>query len=128
MPGVQLLFGFLLIVPFNSRFDKVSEVQKGLYIVALIAAVISSACFITPAAYHRLLFQRGQRERVIAVAQRSLTVGLFFLAIALAASVGLATGEVLPGWAAAALTSIVSVVIGVLWFGVGLARRRELED
>lgn len=128
MPGVQLLFGFLLIVPFNSGFDEAGSTQIALYTAALISAALSSACFITPAAYHRLVFQQRQRARVIGVAQRAITVGLGFLAISLTASVALATGEVLPGWLAVALTLIVGATLGGLWFGVGLLRRREIHD
>lgn len=126
MPGVQLLFGFLLIVPFNPGFDGASELQVGLYVVALISAALSSACFIAPAAYHRLVFQQHQRPRVIGVAQRSLTFGLGFLAVALVASVGLATGEVLPAWAATVLSAVVAAALGILWLGLGLMRRRAV--
>ena len=126
MPGVQLLFGFLLIVPFNARFEQNTDLQTGLYVVALIAAVLSSACFITPAAYHRLVFQRQQRREVIRVAQRAITVGLGFLAVSLTASVGLASGALLPGWAAAALTLLVGSTLTSLWFGLGLLQRRAV--
>ena len=66
MPGVQVLFAFLLAVPFQQRFETVDSFQRGLYLVTLVAAATATAFFIAPSAYHRIAFQQHEKERSIA--------------------------------------------------------------
>lgn len=62
MPGVQVLFAFLLTVPFAAGYARMSDLDKQVYVVTLLASALASAFFIAPSAYHRLLFRRGRRR------------------------------------------------------------------
>src|SRR4051812_19684401 len=68
LPGVQVLFAFLLTVPFSQRFERLTSFDRGVYFVSLLSAAVSSAMFIAPSAYHRLRFRRGDKERLIQTA------------------------------------------------------------
>ena len=127
MPGVQVLFAFLLAVPFQSRFGQVTEAQKALYVVALLAAAGASACFIASTAAHRLLFHRHQREYVIRAGNRLLIAGLGSLVVAMSAAAGLVVGFVYSpaaGWVALAATA---GLLSAMWFVVPLSRRARLD-
>src|SRR5680860_1233111 len=76
MQGVQILFGFLLSVPFTSRFNDVTEFQKVVYVVSLVAAGIATAFLIAPTAYHRMTFRRGQKRHLVFTANRWTLLGL----------------------------------------------------
>src|SRR4051812_31255652 len=70
MPGVQLLFGFLLTVPFQQRFQRVTGFQEKLYFATLLAAATASAFFIAPTAYHRILFREGEKQHLVFAATK----------------------------------------------------------
>lgn len=125
LPGVQLLFGFLLTVPFNQRFEEVTSAQRAIYLVALLGAALSSALLIAPAAFHRLVFKRGDRPRVIAVASVSLVAGLASLAVSITAAVLLVTSYLFSDAVAAASTAFVAAAIGGLWFGTAWIRNES---
>src|SRR3954452_470776 len=65
LPGVQFLFAFLLIVPFQQSIDKVTAFQRGIYFVALAAAAVATALLIAPAAQHRVLFRQHDKEKLL---------------------------------------------------------------
>src|SRR6185295_850982 len=87
LPGVQLLFGFLLTVPFTQRFADVTSFQRNVYYVTLISAACSTICFIAPSAVHRLRFHQNDRAYVIESANKLAIAGLAFLALALVCAV-----------------------------------------
>src|SRR5436190_6251802 len=74
MPGVQVLFGFLLAVPFQQRFATVTAFQRGVYFVTLLCAAAATAFLVMPVAYHRLMFRRRDRPAIIAGGNASLLV------------------------------------------------------
>lgn len=123
MPGVQLLFAFLLTVPFADGFEDVNGVQRDLFLVALVAAGVSSALFIAPAAYHRILFERGNKPRIIQFATRCAVGGLVALAISMLASVFLVTSVIFDDATAAVVTGVLATVFAWLWFGAAWVRR-----
>ncbi|MBO9533737.1 MAG: hypothetical protein J7513_12265 [Solirubrobacteraceae bacterium] len=124
MPGVQLLFAFLLAVPFQARFGEVSDFARDVYLATLLCATLSSALLIAPAAYHRLLFQRGDKRRIIRFAERAAISGLFFLAVAMTGSVLLVT-DFLFGTPTTVVVGVATVAIFAwFWFGVAGVRRR----
>jgi len=79
--GVQILSGFLLTVPFQQRFAQLSHGQRVLYLVLVLAAALTTALLIAPVSMHRMLFRRGQKERLVALANLSARAGLFSLSV-----------------------------------------------
>ena len=127
MPGVQVLFAFLLAVPFATGFDTVNAFQKSVYLFTLLTATVSSALFIAPAAYHRILFERGEKERIIKYATIGAIAGLAFLALAMSGAVLLVTSYLFGDVTAGITTGGVVAVFFVMWFGIGLWRRQGTE-
>jgi Family of unknown function (DUF6328) len=91
LPGVQILFAFLLTVPFSQGFTRATGFQRNLFFATLIATAVSTVCFIAPTATHRLRFHQGERAYIIESANRLLIVGLAFLAIAVIGAITLIT-------------------------------------
>jgi hypothetical protein len=123
LPGVQILFAFLLIVPFNNRFSETDDLQRDVWFAALLLALGAVACFIAPSAYHRIRFREYDKERLVMTGTRLALVGLVFLGTALSASAFFVTGFVFSDLAAAAVTAIAVGTIGGLWFALPLARK-----
>jgi cobalamin synthase len=116
LPGVQILFGFLLTVPFSQRFSKASSFQQDLYYVTLLAATLSAICLIAPSATHRLRFHQRERAYIIESANRLLIAALVFLAVAMVCALTLIT-DFLFGLAVQwVFPAGVAVVLVVLWF------------
>ncbi|MBA3718312.1 MAG: hypothetical protein H0W87_08815 [Actinobacteria bacterium] len=122
LPGVQVLFAFLLIVPFSNGWDNVSEVQKYVYFVAFICAAVASALLIAPSTYHRLRWREGDKEYMLVTANRLAIAGSVFLAGGMTATVFL-IGDVLFGneWAAL-IAALIGGTYTWLWFGLALVR------
>jgi Family of unknown function (DUF6328) len=116
LPGVQILFGFLLTVPFAQRFGDVTSFQKDLFFATLLFTAISTACLIAPTATHRLRFHKRDRNYVIEVAHRLTIAGLVFLALAIVCAVALITDFLYDGAARWIWPALVALVIAVLWF------------
>ncbi|HTN24934.1 MAG TPA: DUF6328 family protein [Solirubrobacteraceae bacterium] len=123
MPGVQVLFAFLLAVPFQQRFAAVTEFQKDVYFVTLLAAAAASALFIAPTAFHRLMFEAHDKPFLVAVSSKLALAGLACLAVAMNGAV-LLVADVLFDGAVVTITVAVTAALYVgLWFGLGVARR-----
>jgi hypothetical protein len=124
LPGVQVLFAFLLVVPFNQRFVDVTSFQRTIYFITLLCAAAASAFLISPSVHHRIMFRQQDKEYVVKTANRSAIVGLSFLAIAMTLAILLIT-DVLFGPAAVAITaSGVALMFGLVWYAVPLRRLR----
>jgi hypothetical protein len=122
LPGVQILFAFLLTVPFSMRFPDLTPFQRDVYYVTLMATLLSTACLIAPSAGHRLRFHQGERAWIVESANRMMIVGLVTLAVALTASVLLITDLMFDGARVWIYTGIVGGLIVGLWFVRPLAR------
>ena len=122
--GVQVLFGFLLSLPFTTRFTRLSSGQRDLYLASLVLAAVATALLVGPVAYHRLVFRRGQKERLVRAASVMAIGGLAAVALAVCAAVLLVTSYVGGGLAAGLITALVVCLFGLLWFVFPLARRR----
>ena len=130
LPGVQVLFAFLLIVPFQQGFATVSEIARVAYFGGLVASVMAIAFLVTPASYHRLNLRRGveEKEQMLLTSNRLTVIGTVFLAVGVACSMFL-IADVLFGGAAATVTAVATlVVIGLLWYALPISRRRGDPD
>ena len=116
LPGVQILFAFLLTVPFNNRFERVTELQKDVYFVALLLTLVSTALLMAPPAYHRLRWRRGDKERMLRLANRLSIAGLVTLALAMTAAVFFVTDFLFEKYAAVLVAVGVAVLFAGLWF------------
>jgi hypothetical protein len=123
MPGVQVLFAFLLAVPFQQRFAQVTDFQRDVYFATLLAAAAASALFVAPTAYHRLMFRERDKPRLVSISSRLAVAGLACLAVAMNGAVLLVT-DVLFDRSTAIVTVIGTSTLFVgLWFVLGLVRR-----
>jgi hypothetical protein len=122
LPGVQILFAFLLTVPFSQRFADLTPFQTDVYYVTLIATLVSAACLITPSASHRLRFHQNDRPWIVESANVMTIAGLIFLAAALSGSVLLITDLLYDGLRVWIYSGAVLMLIVVLWFVRPLAR------
>jgi len=129
LPGVQVLFAFLLAVPFQQNFTKTSEFDKKIYFVTLLLTSLSAALLIAPSAYHRLTFRYQQKHRLVFVSNRLAIAGLATLALAMTCAVMLIT-NVLFGTVATTVvtTTLVLGVFFVLWAVLPLKRRFRYRD
>ncbi|MGH2841068.1 MAG: DUF6328 family protein [Solirubrobacteraceae bacterium] len=123
MPGVQVLFAFLLAVPFQQRFVSVTDFQKDVYFVTLLAAAAASALFIAPTAYHRLMFRAGEKARLIEIGNRMAVAGLVALSIAMIGAVLLVTDVLFDGWTVVVTVVLTGTLFIGLWFALGAVRR-----
>ncbi|MDX6690387.1 MAG: hypothetical protein QOG15_1844 [Solirubrobacteraceae bacterium] len=128
MPGVQVLFAFLLAVPFQQRFGAVTEFQKDVYFVTLLAAAAASALFIAPTAYHRLVFRERDKAQLIAIASKLALVGLVALAIAMNGAILLVTDVLFDGPAVVVTVVATSTLFAGLWFVLGMVRHIGAEE
>jgi hypothetical protein len=123
MPGVQVLFGFLLAVPFQQRFASVSPFQRDVYFVTLLAAATATAFLIAPSAYHRVAFQRHDKPNIIRIGTRQFLCGLVALAVAMNGAVLLVTDFLFRAPTVIITLVCVASLFAWLWFGIGLWRR-----
>jgi magnesium-transporting ATPase (P-type) len=124
LPGVQILFAFLLTVPFAAGFDRTTSFQRNLFFVTLLATAVSTICFIAPTATHRLRFHKGDRPFIIESANLMLIAGLVFLAIAILGAVVLITDFLFGGAVVWIYPGLLAVLLVVLWFVIPLVRAR----
>jgi hypothetical protein len=123
LTGVQILFAFLLTVPFTQRFAKVTEFQRHLFFVTLLAASVSVLLLIAPTARHRLLFRQHDKEKIVSSSNRFAIAGLAFLAAAMTGAVMLITDllfkETMVSW----VTAVLAALFIVMWFVMPFLRR-----
>jgi hypothetical protein len=122
--GVQVLFGFLLSLPFTSRFAKLSHGQRDLYLATIVLSVLATALLLGPVAYHRLVFRRGEKEGLVRAASVMAISGLAVVGLAVSAAILLVAGFVASAVPAVLITVFVVLMFGLLWFAFPLARRR----
>ncbi len=122
--GVQVLFGFLLALPFTARFTALSHDQRGLYLVSLMLSAVATALLLAPVAYHRLVFRRQQKEALVLAANVMVTAGLAVVGLAVSAAVLLVFSFVVGGAPTVFTTIFIVCLFGGLWFTFPLLRRR----
>jgi len=123
LPGVQILFAFLLTVPFTQRFPQLTTFQRDVFYITLVAATLSAACLIAPSAAHRLRFHQNEREWLIESANVLMIAGLGFLTIAIGSAFLLITDVLFDGARVWIYSALVWITILALWFGRPLSRQ-----
>jgi hypothetical protein len=128
LPGVQVLFAFLLVLPFQSRFDELQRSQRDVYVLALLSSAAAVALIIAPSSYHRLNFRRRVKERMLFLSNRLLIAGLALTVVAMGLAVALVV-DVTLGWPMAGIAAIVTVAwCGWFWFVMPILAWREGTD
>jgi membrane-bound acyltransferase YfiQ involved in biofilm formation len=128
LPGVQVLFAFLLVVPFNQRFARVTDFQEKLYLATLLCAAAASAFLIAPSVHHRISFRRQDKEYLVVASNRLAVVGLTLLAIAMTGAIVLVTDVIFSATTTLVAGVLVGAVFAVLWYAVPLRRRASRAD
>ena len=123
--GVQVLFGFLLSLPFTTRFGQLTGAQRNLYLACVVCSAAATTLLIGPVAYHRLVFRRGMKEELVRFANKLAILGLAAVGLAVLATVLLVTWFVAGGVTGAVITALIAVSMMTLWFTVPLASRRD---
>ncbi|MEV6601662.1 DUF6328 family protein [Actinoplanes sp. NPDC051346] len=126
--GVQILFAFLLTLPFSNGFPKVTDFQKDTYVVALITAAFATAMIISPVAFHRALFRQGRKPELVRYAHRMATGGLAFMLISMVSSILLITDYLLDTWVSIVLTAVAAAYFLTFWAAIPFAKRNWLDD
>jgi hypothetical protein len=125
MPGVQILFGFLLTVPFQQRFAQTNDFQQTVYFATLICAAIAAAFLIAPSAYHRVMFQQQDKPNIIHIGTGQFLIGLAALLLAMNLAVLLVTDWLFDTGTVAVTVALIASLYLSLWFGFGLVRRMQ---
>ncbi len=123
--GVQVLFGFLLSLPFTKRFVMLGAIQRGVYIADVLFCVLATAMLLAPVAYHRLVFRRGLKESVVRNTNAMAIAGLVCVGLAVTAAVVLVVSFVISGTSAVIVGIFVVSLFAVLWFVIPLAKRES---
>ena len=123
LPGVQVLFAFLLTVPFNPRFADTSTFQRDVYLVTLLATAVSTALLLAPSALHRIQFRQDDKEHIVFAGNRYAIAGFGALLVAMTGAVLLVTDFIYSSTTAAVATTGVGLLLVLLWYALPLLRR-----
>jgi uncharacterized membrane protein YhaH (DUF805 family) len=125
LPGVQVLFAFLLAVPFSQRFAETTDLQRDTFMVALLSTMAGSVFLIAPSAYHRIRFRDRDKEALLQISNVFAIVGMVFLAIGMTSVVFLVTDMIFKGTVTTVVTSLTAGLFGVVWFVLPLVRKSQ---
>jgi len=128
LPGVQFLFAFLLVVPFQQKFGRTSHLQHGVYFVALAAAALATALLIAPAAQHRILFRQHDKEMLLRRSNRSALAGLLALGVAICSALLLVVDALFSLTLAWVTAGALAVLLVWWWLAVPLWHRAHHEQ
>ena len=126
--GIQILFAFLLTIPFSNGFPKATEFQRDVYVVALISAAFAAALIISPVAFHRALFRQGRKPELVRYAHKVASGGLAFMLVSMVSSVLLITDYVLAWQWAVPLTVATAIWFLTFWVGLPFFHRNWGDD
>lgn len=128
LPGVQILFAFLLTVPFSQGFTKLDPFQRGLYFGVLMSTAVATALLIAPTANHRLLFRMRDKENLVRVSNRFAIAGLAVLSLSLTGAILLISDILFKSPAPLIFTLATGLIFTLLWAVLPLARRIRLSE
>ena len=122
LPGVQVLFAFLLVVPFNQRFADVTSAQQTIYFVTLLTTAAAAICLIAPSAHHRVEFRQQDKEHIVRTGNRIIILGLALLAIAMTGAVVFVTDVLYQATTVYLVGAVAAAAFVVVWFLIPLRR------
>ena len=123
LPGGQVLFAFLLTVPFTQRFPDLDDLETGVFFMTLLCTAVSTALLIAPSAHHRILWRRSVREQRLGLGNRLTIAGLIFLLPAIVGVVFVITAFIFDLTAAVVVTGFLALFFVLLWFVLPLRYR-----
>jgi amino acid transporter len=126
LPGVTVLFAFLLAVPFAKGWSRVTPFQRDVFVVAFLSTAVSVGFLTAPSSYHRLRFRHGHKEHLVKVGNRLAIAGIAASAVSLEAVVLLVMDYVLSLGAAIAAAASLFLVVVSLWYALPV--RAALRD
>jgi hypothetical protein len=121
LPGVQVLFAFLLAVPFANGFPRLGKLDRDIFFVAFIATALATALLIAPSSYHRLRWRQHDKERLLVISNWLTIAGLVCLAVAITSTVFMITDFLFHRAWAATFTAFIAACFLLLWYGLPLA-------
>jgi cation transport ATPase len=122
--GIQVLFAFLLIVPFNTGFSKLSSFDRYDYFITLLCIAAAAALLIAPSMHHRLLFRRQEKDYLVRVGTRLAIISGVFLTVGMTGILVLISNVIFGTVTAIVVGTVGAVGVAGLWFGMPLHRRR----
>jgi hypothetical protein len=126
LPGVQVLFAFLLTVPFTNRFDDLSDFQEKLYFGVLITVALATVLLTAPTVGHRILFRRQQKEYIVTISNNLALVGMALLAVSMCGAIALISDFIFGAATAAISSAIMAAAFIGFWFAGPIIRRAKL--
>ena len=125
IPGVQVLFAFLLVVPFSQGFSSVSTPQRYVYFATMLCTAVSAVLLLAPSSHHRLLWRQDQREERLEMGNHLAVGGMAFLALAMLGAIFLISAVVFGSVTAAVATLGIGLLFAWFWYGQPLRRLRH---
>jgi hypothetical protein len=125
--GVQVLFAFLLVVPFNVGFVHIGAFQRGVYFVTLLLAALAAVCMLAPAAQHRILFRCDDKEHIVFISNRLMITGLGFLALAMCGSLLLVATKLFGVRTGVITVAVAAMAFIAIWFVMPVLRKARLD-
>jgi hypothetical protein len=122
LPGVQVLFAFLLTVPFSQRFGSLTDAQRDVYFAAFLCAALSVALLIAPSSYHRLRFRHRDKERMLFTSNKLALAGMAFAALSVTGVVYLISDLLFGVVGASIATGLLAGWFFWFWYGLPLSR------
>jgi predicted membrane channel-forming protein YqfA (hemolysin III family) len=128
LPGVQVLFAFLLTVPFSNQFERITNTQQQVFFAVFLCTTAATALLIAPSAYHRLRWREFDKEQMLRTSNRLSIAGMVFLSLALVGAAFLVTDLLFHPAAAAVVTAAVAIFFAWFWWGLPLSRKLRDES
>jgi len=126
--GVQILFAFLLTLPFTQRWTSVGAEVHGIYLGTLISAALATVCLIAPVSHHRILFRRRRKPVLVEVGSRLAGLGLLFLSLAIVGSIFLIFDVVVGTGVGLGAAVVLAVIFLGIWYILPLLQKRQPDD
>jgi hypothetical protein len=115
LPGVQVLFAFLLVAPFDQRFAATTGFERRLYFATLLLTLLASILLIGPTVLHRLQFRKGRKQSMVETGNRLMVAGLMVFAVALTCAIALVTNYLFGAATAIVTTAVAVATFGIVW-------------
>jgi hypothetical protein len=123
MPGIQVLFAFLLILPFQNRFEGLTRNQEYVYFSALVCAALAIVLLISPTAVHRIRWRQQDKEALLHLGTRTAIAATVFIAASMTASVYLITDVLFGASVTIPVTAVLAGAFAGFWYVLPLVRR-----